>query len=296
MISFGQELFDEGMFVQMSNGKSISHHSPNYINWTPRVTNKEISNRESWESNNSYHRDSFLSHPSISSTSSTENDIIKYTLRGKSLLSTSNSDPGVVPLTPPVPPAKDEHHLKNITRAALVGPSSAASPQGHLRTQSDPILYTNTNKVEVEERRSEGGLVRKKAQIYARVPLMLCPEPCGLPPPVQRTVPSLDKSSAVVSMEKIKSNGTCSRIIVKYDRVFVDKPISPLPIYSGSGEMSSEDVREERTEEIFPKMVCGLPCLSKEREGELNYTLEILSGVGVRRVEELGPRFKEKEV
>jgi hypothetical protein len=211
----------------------------------------------------------------------------------------TNSDPGVVPLTLPEPPAKDKHHLENMTRAALVGPSSAASPQGHLRTQSDPIVYTNTKKVEVEERRSEGGLVRKKAQIYARVPLimMLSPEPCCLPPPAQRTVvSSLEGSSAVVSMEKIKPNGTCSRTIVKYDRVFVDKPIPPLPICSGSGEMTSDVVREERTEEIFPKMVCGLPCLSKEREEELKYTLEILSGVGVRRVEEIGPRFKEKEV
>ena len=158
-------------------------------------------------------------------------------------------------------------------------------------------MYTNTKKVEVKERRSAGGLVRKKAQIYARVPLMLSPEPCCLPPPAQQTVASsLEGSSAVVSMEKIKPNGTCSRTIVKYDRVFVDKPVPPLPICNGDGEMSSEDVREDRAVEIFPKMVCGLPCLNKEREEELKYTLEILSGVGIRRVEEIGPRFRQKEV
>jgi hypothetical protein len=126
---------------------------------------------------------------------------------------------------------------------------------------------------------------------------MLSPEPCCLPPPARKTVvPSLDVSSAMVSMEKIKPNGTCSRTIIKYDRVFVDKPVPPVPILSGIGEMSLEDVGEEKTVEIFPKMVCGLPCSSKEREEELKYTLEILSGEGVRRVEEIGPRFKEKEV
>ena len=44
------------------------------------------------------------------------------------------------------------------------------------------------------------------------------------------------------------------------------------------------------------KIVCGLPCASKEREEELKYTLEILSGTGIRRVEEEKPRIRSKVV
>lgn len=52
----------------------------------------------------------------------------------------------------------------------------------------------------------------------------------------------------------------------------------------------------EKGEEFGTKIVCGLPCTSKEREEELKYTLEILSGTGIRRVEEDKPRIRNKVV
>jgi hypothetical protein len=98
-------------------------------------------------------------------------------------------------------------------------------------------------------------------------------------------------------MEKIKSTGTSRRTQVKFEPI-IEKSILSLPIVNDKGDeiVKPEEIEEEKVVEIFPKMVCGLPCLSKEREEELRYTLEILSGIGVRRVEEFMPKMKEKEV
>lgn len=131
---------------------------------------------------------------------------------------------------------------------------------------------------------------------------MLSPEPCFIPSPARQVgasrAPAGKGLSNLVSMEKIKSNGMISRTQVKFEPV-VEKAVPPLPVVDVKGdEITKPEEKEDETVvvEIFPKIVCGLPCLSKEREEELTYTLEILSGIGVRRVEEFMPKFKEKEV
>lgn len=196
---------------------------------------------------------------------------------------------------PPVPPEKDKCHLENMARAARIQSIRSTPSQPHLRTQSDTILYRTEKK---DDGRRSGGLVRKKAGIYARVPLMLSPEPCFIPPPARQVgLPPVMNGPKVVSMEKIKSTGRSTRTQVKFGPI-VEKSIVSLTIVNGKGDeiMKLEESEEEKVVEVFPKMVCGLPCLSKEREDELRYTLEILSGIGVRRVEEFMPKMRGKEV
>jgi hypothetical protein len=205
----------------------------------------------------------------------------------------ANLDPGV---TPPVPPEKDKCHLENMARAARIQSIRSTPSQPHLRTQSDTILYRKEKK---DDGRRSGGLVRKKAGIYARVPLMLSPEPCFIPPPARQVgvLSAVMDGPKVVSMEKIKSTGRSTRTQAKF-RPIVEKSILSLTIVDDQeGEiMKAEESEEEKVVEVFPKMVCGLPCSSKEREEELRYTLEILSGIGVRRVEEFMPKMRGKEV
>lgn len=255
---------------------------------------------DSWQSEGSSL--SQISHPSISSVSSSpEAEVpIKYELRGNTIanLRSNDLDPGVIPRSvpvdelPPIVPAKNHQFgTESITYASTSTNSSTMVDQGHHRAASDTILHTN--QPSSNSRRSLG-LSRQKANIYGRLPLLLLlsPEPCSLPP--SRHQFSQGKVSKV-SMESIKLGSNKNSKVVAPSEGVTRNSIS---VFRKSALIFNRKTVASQEKEFKTKIVCGLPCASKEKEEELNYTLEILTGIGIRRVEEeeVRPRRRSKVV
>jgi hypothetical protein len=90
MISYETEMFEDNMIVRMESNKAANRELAEYINWTNWTKStiqqeiRQVMGKPSTETKRSYGRQSILSHPSISSISSADDDIIKITLRGTS--------------------------------------------------------------------------------------------------------------------------------------------------------------------------------------------------------------------
>jgi hypothetical protein len=91
-------------------------------------------------------------------------------------------------------------------------------------------------------------------------------------------------------MESIKPKGSKSKVVATHEGVLRKS----TQLFSRVD--NNKNVVAGKGDKFVPKIVCGLPCASKEKERELNYTLDILSGIGIRRVEEIKPRIRGKEV
>lgn len=256
---------------------------------------------DSWQTEGSTMSE--ISHPSISSVSSSPDTQvpIKYELRGNIIpdIRSNDLDPGILPRTirvaepaRPIVPRNDHQFDTESIPASTSTNFSTPVDQGHQRAASDTVLHTN--QTSPKSRRSLG-LSRQKANIYGRLPLLLLlsPEPCSLPPSRHEFSHG---SVAKVSMESIKPKS-------KKHSTKVVAPKEGVARNSAPGLRKSTLIFNKKTETskekgFKPKIVCGLPCESREREEELKYTLEILSGIGIRRVEEeeARPRRRRSKV
>jgi hypothetical protein len=94
-------------------------------------------------------------------------------------------------------------------------------------------------------------------------------------------------------MESIKPKGSKSKIVATHEGVLRKS----TQLFSRvDNNNNDKNVVVGKGDKFVPKIVCGLPCATKEKERELTYTLDILSGIGIRRVEEIKPRIRGKEV
>jgi hypothetical protein len=88
MISYETEMFEDSMIVRMESTKAANRELAEYINWANWTKSaiqqeiRQVMGKPSSETKGSYGHHSILSHPSISSISSADDDIIKITLRG----------------------------------------------------------------------------------------------------------------------------------------------------------------------------------------------------------------------
>lgn len=194
---------------------------------------------------------------------------------------TDDLDPGVTPPSPPRPAYMSSRKDFQKEPDRVLPMTVAPADQGHCSASSDTIIPPKKN---VKPPRGPLGLCRQKARVYGRLPLLLLlsPEPCSLPP---SRYEFSHATKTKVSMESIKPKGASTKVVATHEGVV-----------QRSTQMSSrrDDKIGIEEKEFTPKIVCGLPCASKEREQELNYTLDILSGIGVRRVEEEKPRRKPR--
>ncbi len=316
MLSSQYDMFEQGIVVRVNEPVPVGKVSDFVRNWNEELDEKTAAvpgrdhgfvmatspfgKTDSWQSARS--SVSEISHPSISSVSSSPDAEvpIKYELRGNTIASLrpNDLDPGVIPrttpveeLAPPIVPAKDHQSGKESITASTNTKSSTTVDQGHHRAASDTILHTN--QTSSKSRRSLG-LARQKANIYGRLPLLLLlsPEPCSLPP--SRHEFSQGKV-AKVSMESIKPKSKKnSKVVAPKEGV----TRTSTTVVKKSTSVFNRKTVTSQEKEFKTKIVCGLPCASKEKEEELNYTLEILSGIGIRRVEEeeVRPRRRSKVV